>query len=41
MPGVIINSGAKIGKNCIINTGVIIEHDCVIEDNCHISPEQC
>ena len=33
-----INSSAKIGKHCIINTGAIIEHDNIIEDYVHISP---
>lgn len=38
MSNVCINSNAKIGKNCIINTGSIIEHDNKIEDYVHISP---
>jgi sugar O-acyltransferase (sialic acid O-acetyltransferase NeuD family) len=38
MHKVIINAGAKIGKNCIINTASIIEHDVIIEDNVHIAP---
>ncbi len=33
-----INSSAKVGKHCIINTGAIIEHDNIIEDFVHISP---
>lgn len=33
----VINAGAKVGKNCIINTKSIIEHDAIIEDFCHIS----
>lgn len=33
----LINSNAKIGKNCIINTKSLIEHDAVIGDFCHIS----
>lgn len=33
-----INSSARIGKHCIINTGAIIEHDNIIEDFVHISP---
>lgn len=32
-----VNAGAKVGKNCIINTMVNIEHDVVICDFCHIS----
>ncbi|MGL5621002.1 acetyltransferase [Cetobacterium sp.] len=38
MAGVIINSYAKIGKHCILNTGSIIEHDTTIENYVHISP---
>lgn len=33
----IINAGAKVGKNCIINTKSLIEHDAVVKDHCHIS----
>ncbi len=38
MANTIVNSGTKIGKHCILNTGSIIEHDNKIEDYCHISP---
>ena len=37
MHGSVVNAGAKIGKNCIINNKALIEHDVVIEDNCHLS----
>lgn len=33
-----INSSAKIGRHCIVNTGAIVEHDNIIEDFVHISP---
>jgi len=33
----LINAGANVGKNCIINTKALIEHDVVIEDHCHIA----
>lgn len=33
----LVNSSAKIGKNCIVNTGSIIEHDAIIDDNVHVS----
>jgi sugar O-acyltransferase (sialic acid O-acetyltransferase NeuD family) len=33
----VINAGAKIGKNCIINTKALIEHDAIIGDFSHIS----
>ena len=38
MANACINTSAKIGKHCIINTGAIIEHDNVIEDYVHVSP---
>lgn len=34
----VIDSCAKVGKHCIINTGAIVEHDNVIEDYVHLSP---
>ena len=33
----VVNAGARVGINCIINTKALIEHDAVIEDHCHIS----
>lgn len=38
MHGVIIQAGARIGDNSIINTGAIIEHDCDVGANNHIAP---
>ena len=37
MHRVIVNAGAKIGKNCILNTSSLIEHDAKIGDHTHIS----
>lgn len=37
MNGVIVNVGAKVGKNCIINTAAVVEHDSTVGDQCHIS----
>ena len=37
MHGVIVNAGARVGNNCILNSLCLIEHDAVIEDHCHIS----
>ena len=34
---VVINSEAKIGKNCIINSSSLIEHGVIVGDNTHIS----
>ena len=33
----VVNAGAKIGANCIINTRALIEHDAIIGNHCHIS----
>ena len=38
MAGAVINPGAHIGENVIINTCASVDHDCVIEDGVHISP---
>ena len=35
--GAIINAGAHIGKNTIINTRAVIEHDVKIGNHCHVS----
>jgi len=37
MHDALINSGSRIGKNCIINTKSLIEHNSIIGDNSHIS----
>ena len=37
MHGSIINAGAKIGKNCIINSRALVEHDAIVGDHCHLS----
>ena len=33
-----VNSLAKIGDFCILNTGCIVEHECKIENGVHIAP---
>lgn len=38
MQGAIVQSCAKIGKHCIINTGASVDHECIIEDYVHVSP---
>lgn len=38
MQGAIIQSCARIGRHCIINTGASVDHECVVEDFVHISP---
>ncbi len=37
MPNVVINSGAVIGKHCIINTCSVVEHDDYVDDYAHVS----
>lgn len=37
MHDVCVNAGARIGKNCIINSKAIVEHDVVLGNHCHIS----
>ncbi len=36
--GSIVQSGASIGKHCIINTAATIDHDCKLENFVHVSP---
>lgn len=38
MNGVIVNCGARVAANSILNTGAIIEHDTHIGRHCHIAP---
>lgn len=38
MANAVINSNAKIGKHCIINTASVVEHDNVLGDYVHLSP---
>ncbi len=37
-PGAIVNAGARIARNAIINTGAIIEHDCIVGAHSHVAP---
>ncbi len=32
-----INAGAKVGRNCIINSHALVEHDSIIGDHTHVS----
>jgi len=38
MAGSVVNPGAQIGENVIINTCASVDHECVIEDGVHIGP---
>ena len=33
----VVNPGAMLGVNVIVNTSAVVEHDCVIEDHVHIA----
>ncbi len=33
----LVNTNAKIGTACIINSKALVEHDCVVNDFCHLS----
>lgn len=37
LPGSIINAGAILGRNVIVNSGAIIEHDCIVGDHAHVA----
>lgn len=37
-PGVVINTNARLGQFCLLNTGVIVEHDVVLGDYATINP---
>jgi UDP-perosamine 4-acetyltransferase len=38
LPMAVVNAGARLGANVIVNSGAIVEHDCEIGDNAHIAP---
>jgi sugar O-acyltransferase (sialic acid O-acetyltransferase NeuD family) len=35
--GAIVNAGARIGANVIVNTAASVDHECVLEDGVHIA----
>ena len=37
MAGAVIQPGARVGRDSIINTGVLLDHDCTISANCHLA----
>jgi len=37
MPGVIVQPGVEVGRNCILNSRCLVEHGVNIGDHCHIS----
>ncbi len=38
LPGSIIQTGTRIARNTIVNTGAIVDHDCLIGAHVHIAP---
>ena len=36
--GAIVNPGARLGVNCIVNTCASVDHDCEIGDHVHLCP---
>jgi sugar O-acyltransferase (sialic acid O-acetyltransferase NeuD family) len=36
--GVVVNAMTKIGRGVILNTGATLDHDCIIEEAVHICP---
>lgn len=37
LPGCIVNTGARVGLNVIVNSGAVIEHDCRVGDHAHVA----
>ena len=37
LPLCIVNAGAKLGANVIVNNGVIVDHDCSLGDHVHVA----
>jgi sugar O-acyltransferase (sialic acid O-acetyltransferase NeuD family) len=37
MHGALVNAGARVGENVILNSMALIEHDAEVGDHCHIS----
>ena len=38
MAGVVVQSGSRLGANCIVNTRSVVDHDCEIGAHVHIAP---
>ncbi len=38
MAGVVVQPGAVLGKNCIVNTRASVDHDCVVGAHAHLAP---
>jgi sugar O-acyltransferase (sialic acid O-acetyltransferase NeuD family) len=38
MPGVVVNVGADVGENVILNTACSVDHHCVVAAHAHVAP---
>jgi sugar O-acyltransferase (sialic acid O-acetyltransferase NeuD family) len=38
MAGVVVNSGARIGHNVVLNTSSSVDHDCLVADHAQLCP---
>ena len=38
LPGAIVNAGARVGSNVIVNTGAIVEHDVELGEHAQLAP---
>ncbi len=38
LAGAIVQAGARVGANTIVNTAAIVEHDAIVGDWCHLAP---
>lgn len=34
----VVQTGAYLGRNVIVNTGAVVDHDCRLERHCHVAP---
>jgi len=39
--GAVVNAGAILGADVVVNTGAVVEHDCRIGDHAHVAPGAC
>ena len=37
LAGAIVNTGAQLGENVLINSRAVVEHDCRVGDHCHVA----
>lgn len=37
LPSCVVNAGATLGANVIVNSGAIVEHDCTLGDHVHVA----